>query len=817
MAAPFSAPAHKRNSASCGVQTDEHRLISGPNLNEAQRSRSSVPWKGGPFRPPVVRSKLIAPYGEIVIPKGHTKKRRLTPWSNWAFNLPAQVPTPEEFHLGSFAFTHLPDPVEDWESYNDDLYIEHYRASERSYLGAQRRGLLESFPDATSYEDHITNALSASFPLYGTTDLPYDLLNALHFNRDNSVQTVAEFRNTQLKHLHRLAEECQSDTDRWFKAAPTGIRRDSGNVHIALLAHLMRFTRMQGTNWLMQFVFGFPITGKLSQKGVFPPGKGDTTPLRDPESLFSSKTARFRERAARSGSRYTRTLWDEAIGQVHKGWFSPPERLDDNGCYVANTNDLFNIAFRFGVLQTDKLRGCDDFKDSLTNEACSVETPITLPCWDHIAAATKILSANKRKWVFGKIDHKDAYKALPLRPSDAKYAIIALRNPDDKSWYGFRSNTLLFGSTAAVLHYNCVSRIIASLACRILLLPTVGYFDDFGFLTADEDSSEAFRAFKEFFLLLGFELKVEKSFIGNWNSFLGMDAIFPSPVNGMTLSISLSEEKAIKWSNLIDRILSEHSISHTTLESLIGRMAFAQTAVFGKFARAMLKPLYAKLYAPGYTTAISPAIRRNLEWWRATLRSKHQRITAFDRSRPDWVLYTDAAFAESEEGARLAAIFFRVETFHSFPGADLVITGRPSVAEVAYFSRTSTIFGLELAAVVLSLFFARKSLSGKAITVYIDNNAALAAIINGDSAADAAFPLIATLWFIAAQHNISLWFERVESSRNIADIPTRKGVLSFPVRENATFPRLEEALEYYTSNIANSAPTLVEMSLSIDN
>ena len=130
-----------------------------------------------------------------------------------------------------------------------------------------------------------------------------------------------------------------------------------------------------------------------------------------------------------------------------------------------------------------------------------------------------------------------------------------------------------------------------------------------------------------------------------------------------------------------------------------------------------------------------------------------------------------------------------------------------------YFQHTSTIFGLELAAVVLALFKFRYKLRDQAITVYIDNTAALAALINGDSSASAAFPSIAILWFISASHNIALWCERVDTHRNIADFPTRGEKLPIPVRETTNFPRFEEEIAYYTKYIAEIAPHTGELTL----
>ena len=47
-------------------------------------------------------------------------------------------------------------------------------------------------------------------------------------------------------------------------------------------------------------------------------------------------------------------------------------------------------AFRFGVLQGEKLRAVDDIKQSFTNRATRVLTPINLPTWDHSASMIKL-------------------------------------------------------------------------------------------------------------------------------------------------------------------------------------------------------------------------------------------------------------------------------------------------------------------------------------------------------------------------------------------------------------------------------------------
>ena len=266
--------------------------------------------------------------------------------------------------------------------------------------------------------------------------------------------------------------------------------------------------------------------------------------------------------------------------QVDSGWLTPPALLSAMGRFASEPDVPCNIAFRLGVPQGGKLRGCDDLKDSGTSAMCVVRSPITLCGWDHIAEATRVIRAFPRAWAFGKVDHRAAYKFLPLRPSDAQYAVIALWNPDDENWYGCRPRTQLFGSTASVLHYNCFSRLLTTLLTRLLMIPLLGYFDDFGFYAPLEYAVETLDRVARFCHILRIPLKEEKSAAGPIMTFLGLTGPFPSPDNDMTSSVRLDNAKDQRWARDIGTILVRRSISHATLEALIGRLNFAQTTTF---------------------------------------------------------------------------------------------------------------------------------------------------------------------------------------------------------------------------------------------
>ena len=294
-------------------------------------------------------SRIAHPLTFRGTPTPPAKRRRGITHTNFTDSPTSSQILATDFDLTNFMIGPLTLPGGSLEEVNDDLIIEHYRPAPRSYSGSQRRGISEPFPTATSYEEHIEGALNATFPLHEPAPLPKGLELALEFNRVNDLGEIRQYRQHQMEILRSIAEETKSSTLKMYKKTPESIRSATGRVRIAMIAHLVKFTRMNGSKWVGQFVTGFPITGCLQQAHTFPLDEGIPTTFVDPVKLFTTNTARFRARAPRDISPKAGQLWGEAMEQVNSGWLAPPEPLDDAGNFLDRPKERINTAFRFGV------------------------------------------------------------------------------------------------------------------------------------------------------------------------------------------------------------------------------------------------------------------------------------------------------------------------------------------------------------------------------------------------------------------------------------------------------------------------------------
>ena len=662
------------------------------------------------------------------------------------------------------------------------------------YTGTRYQGPNRAFSlqGASTYEEHIEKSATLPFPMdTGFHILPEDVQEAISFIAHRGSAGIRAFWLKQLAQVQQRAQDLMPILQRLRATVEPSKEASRARIHVPLLKELLEEAGMGGSNWCDQFVTGFPILGELGEPGVYPPSSQPPSYI-SREKLFEGAKERFVSKN-RAPDPNAERLWIEAMDQVGKQWLDGPHPFNDEGELMVNGEPVqANPAFRFGVQQGEKLRAVDDLKRSATNEATFVATPINLPSWDHIAQMCSLyyLKGDRRPLAIAKADHADAYKQLPVATKDELAAVVTLKDLVDGRWYGFIPRTQLFGSTAAVLHYNCLSRVIASLACRILKIPCVGYYDDFGIILPECLVKDGLSVFTSFNKALRIILKDSKSEFGTLLEFLGLTISFWNDGSPTLASLSLSQEKIRKLVQMIEALSTQHSVALAHLQKLAGKLCFTQTAIMGRFGRAALRPIYELISQGGGTLTVS--FKRCLQWWVRVLPAIMPRLIMSFREPEDeepFRIYSDA----TGEG-NLASICFPPQANQALP---FLLKGSSSGELDDLAASTNAIFIFELFAMVASVFQLRDHLTGKRVILFVDNEAACAALTTGTSKVPGALLLVYALYAMAAEHDIALWTERVPTGVNPADLPSRHRELSFTTQPSVVLASLEDLLSAY--------------------
>ena len=197
------------------------------------------------------------------------------------------------------------------------------------------------------------------------------------------------------------------------------------------------------------------------------------------------------------------------------------------------------------------------------------------------------------------------------------------------------------------------------------------------------------------------------------------------------------------------------------------RLLFSQTAVFGKFARTQLRTLYQKFNSRYFSSSLSPYEKLVFRRWKEVIEECAPRISIPRPRRPRWIIYTDAAATPP----MLCALLFRGG--RSSPVLHTACEARAPTIWSYFFRFAALIYGLELLALVLFFEDHAAFLKGSCCWVYMGNNNCLASLVRGDSNTGIIAILVARFWQLVQRFDICVWFPRVHSDLNPADLPTR--------------------------------------------
>ena len=512
-------------------------------------------------------------------------------------------------------------------------------------------------------------------------------------------------------------------------------------------------------------VGGLPISNTLPKK--FSPSTLSVEQLVD-GAMLSRQAARNTTRSCGDPDMDVQ-LWDKTLSEVDKGWITGPyewEQLPSDSI----------VSRRFPVSQTGKIRPIDDYSQSQVNSTVHSYETASVDNVDFICAMfcrlVKGLAANGKdtELLARSLDLSSAYRQLSISESSGRFSFISVFNPHTGGPMVFKQIALPFGPRAAVNAFIRCARCLQWLAATCLHIPLSCYFDDFVLAAPPSLAQNTEACFTILLTLLGWNFDKTGPKADSFSRMvaaLGVIFKLDHSGDGIVL-VSNTDRRLAQVCDLIDDFLEKGTMTCKQAQEARGRLAFADSYVFGRAGKSTLQAITAHGFAKPFKLEIGADLRRKLLAFKGRLRSGKPRqvMASFTDS---WFIYTDAAFESNYSG--LGAVLVD-------PAGNLVAWFAKSLNkdELAPFFRlgqVNIILELETCAVALAIQIWRSQLISKHVVFFVDNEAAKYSLIRGY--ADS--PLVTSLCETVSKNiddvGVFPWFSRIPSSSNISDWPSR--------------------------------------------
>ena len=247
----------------------------------------------------------------------------------------------------------------------------------------------------------------------------------------------------------------------------------------------------------------------------------------------------------------------------------------------------------------------------------------------------------------------------------------------------------------------------------------------------------------------------------------------------------IAEDRAEKISRILKMVAKCNKLTPALAGNIWGQLGFSQTAMCGRFGRAMLRAFKRRQYERG-RYGLNEQILATIRWWIDVLKCPPERPIYSDlERRPTVVSYSDGEGAMAQVGIAV------------WPGG-----GRDPIGGVIKvpqeirdlwdwqqsLARHNDIYEVEAIGPLLLLFNWPELFRDTLWLHFIDNQAALASLVKGSSSVHSGDVIVGQTWRLAMNLNTIPWFDRVDSKSNPVDGLSR-GKLEGPWRlQQIRFP-----------------------------
>ena len=466
----------------------------------------------------------------------------------------------------------------------------------------------------------LAEAKLITHPFDSARALPDPMLRVLFTTLTKGPLEIMKIGLAKLKLWKQWAAELQPEERALRSSMAPSVRKVLGNKRIALLRKVAESLEWPDTSVFGELTEGFRLTGYMQRTGIFTP---DAKPANSTESEFwlaapIRRTTLWEKVQSQPEQDYSEAIWSltlEEADQEGKAWLEGPygtRELD------AMFGGVWSPCRRFGVWQ-NKWRAIDDMTECGVNACFGCFERLSLRaldelCWTCLAlmraAKAKghvcfVLSTGERLeaplhklWhdcervrpVTKTFDLKAAYKQLPLHPEERTKCVITVKSPENRAAKGFVCNTLPFGSSASVMHFNRISLLLQRILWEVQVLATC-YYDDFPVASPcflGQGTDQVVHAVMDLF---GFDLSLDKEQpFGTDTETLGV-MVNTADLRFEVVTVGNKPDRAAAMVNKNDDVLAKGAVVTREVPSVLGRLQFSKAQLLGRAGRLALADL----------------------------------------------------------------------------------------------------------------------------------------------------------------------------------------------------------------------------------
>ena len=646
--------------------------------------------------------------------------------------------------------------------------------------------------------DYIQEASQLVHPMERSGHVAEGVQAAIDKHAQESAEALRRDRASFFSGALQSIRNLRVDEDRLHSNMPEHLARVMQGKRVLFLGELLEKIQHPDKSLIQHLSQGFPLLGWLEPSGVFAPSlkppalRSDELERMAPEMNESTCSSCVQSRRPD----VDRALWESTLEEVAKGWADGPYDLD--GAKQTSGGKLV-VSRRFAVVQKDKIRAIDDFSASHINLCTGLREKVRVESVDAAAAMIRqwmlALKGTGRRLVGKSFDLKSAYRQIGVCKEHLFASWVCIYNPETGAPALFRLHALPFGASASVPDFLRCAEAIKCAGARCIFLSWTSFFDDFICVCPEDCAEETDKATRVFFELLGWQLALEpkknKPFASKFQA-LGVEFDLTNAADGV-LRISNTESRKEELGRAIDDVLSSGRLSFKTATSLRSRMLFAESQIFGRFAKKAINLLGKHADNAHNVLDVDRELRAALEWLRNRVVYGSPREVSVAK-RKTFLLFLDGACDNESPSLQssVGGVLIDKEAGPQSSFGEIV----PNEAVSAWKTKVpkgakQLNFEAEVMPYVVALKCWADVLRGALLLIFIDNDAARHAWVSASAHSLHASNMIHHALAVEADLGVDAYFCRVPTHSNIADAPSR---LDFSVCESigATRMRVSE-------------------------